>query len=183
MDGLDRVLRDFIVESQENLERLDHEFVALEQNPEDKDLLADIFRTIHTIKGSAGFLSLIKLEQVSHHTEDVLAKLREQKLILDADLTTTLLSSVDCIKSLLVAIEKTGDEGDADVDEIVRQLQYLARGEKTPVSKTPVSRQPASQPEQSAEISMISFLSIRTGFALLLGIYRTKGYRQPCSWR
>ncbi len=65
IDGLDRVLRDFIVESQENLERLDHEFIALEQNPEDKDLLADIFRTIHTIKGSAGFLSLTKLEQVS----------------------------------------------------------------------------------------------------------------------
>ena len=105
IDGLDRVLRDFIVESRENLERLDHEFIALEQNPEDKDLLADIFRTIHTIKGSAGFLSLTKLEQLSHYTEDVLAKLREQKLALDTDLTTTLLSSVDCIKSLLVMID------------------------------------------------------------------------------
>ena len=149
IDGLDRVLRDFIVESQENLERLDHEFIALEQNPEDKDLLADIFRTIHTIKGSAGFLSLTKLEQVSHHTEDVLAKLREQKLVLDADLTTALLSSVDCIKSLLVAIEKTGDEGEAEIDDIVRQLQYMARGEKLPVSETPASRQSESQrPEQ-----------------------------------
>lgn len=133
IDGLDRVLRDFIVESQENLERLDHEFIALEQNPEDKDLLADIFRTIHTIKGSAGFLSLTKLEQVSHYAEDVLAKLREQKLALDTDLTTTLLSAVDCIKSLLVTIEKIGDEGEADVEDVVKQLQQITRGEKVSI--------------------------------------------------
>lgn len=134
IDGLDRVLRDFIVESQENLERLDHEFIALEQNPEDKDLLADIFRTIHTIKGSAGFLSLTKLEQVSHYTEDVLAKLREQKLALDTDLTTTLLSAVDCIKSLLVTIEKIGDEGEAEVEDVVKQLQQITRGEKVSIA-------------------------------------------------
>lgn len=148
MDGLDRVLRDFIVESQENLERLDHEFIALEQNPEDKDLLADIFRTIHTIKGSAGFLSLTKLEQISHHTEDVLAKLREQKLELDADLTTALLRSVDCIKSLLVTIEKTGDEGEADVEEVIRQLQSMARGESVSVSG---SGKPTAPPEGRKE--------------------------------
>ena len=128
IEGLDRVLRDFIVESRENLDRLDHELVALEQEPNNKDLLADIFRTIHTIKGSAGFLNLVKLEQVSHHTEDVLARLRAQQLVLDADMTTTLLSAVDYIKSLLFTIEKTGDEGDTNINEIVEELQALAEG-------------------------------------------------------
>ncbi|GAK60435.1 two-component system sensory/regulatory protein-like, Che family protein [Candidatus Vecturithrix granuli] len=156
IDGLDRVLRDFIVESQENLERLDHEFIALEQNPEDKDLLADIFRTIHTIKGSAGFLSLAKLEQVSHHTEDVLAKLREQKLALDTDLTTTLLSSVDCIKSLLVTIEKTGDEGEAEIEAVVKKLQQITRGEKTFISNADLEQTSAIGPALKSEESALA---------------------------
>ena len=68
---LDQVVRDFLVESQENLERLDNEFVALEHDPENKELLSSVFRTIHSIKGSAGFLKLTDLEQISHRAEDV----------------------------------------------------------------------------------------------------------------
>ena len=107
LDELDQVLRDFIVESQENLGRLDQEFVGLENNPDNKELLASIFRTIHTIKGSAGFLRLANLEHISHYTEDVLAKLRNRTLTLDANLTTTLLSAVDCIKSILLHKSRT----------------------------------------------------------------------------
>lgn len=125
-EGLDRVLRDFVIESQENLERLDHEFVALEQEPENTDLLADIFRIIHTIKGSAGFLNLVTLEQVSHHAEDVLSKLREGSLTLDSDITTVLLHAVDCIKSILVFVEKDGREGEHEIQNVLKALKCVA---------------------------------------------------------
>ena len=129
-EGLDRVLRDFVIESQENLERLDHEFVALEQEPENTDLLADIFRIIHTIKGSAGFLNLVLLEQVSHHAEDVLSKLREGSLTLDSDITTVLLNAVDCIKSILVFVEKDGQEGEHETQNVLKSLKCVAEKSK-----------------------------------------------------
>jgi two-component system chemotaxis sensor kinase CheA len=127
-NGIDRVLSDFILESRENLERLDHEFVALESDPDNNELLASIFRTIHTIKGSAGFLSLTNLEQVSHYAEDVLARLREHSLELSTDIITILLSAVDCIKTILFNLEKIGEEGEHDVLDIVMQLKNIAAG-------------------------------------------------------
>lgn len=128
-NGIDRVLSDFILESRENLERLDHEFITLENDPSNKELLASIFRTVHTIKGSAGFLSLANLEQISHYAEDVLAKIREESLYLDADITTTLLQAVDCIKAILRNLEKTGEEGEHDILDVVMQLKNVAEGE------------------------------------------------------
>ncbi len=125
MDGIDRVLSDFIVESQENLERLDHEFVALEHDPNNEELLASIFRTIHTIKGSAGFLNLTNLEQVSHYAEDVLARLREHSLMLDDGMVTSLLHAVDSIKSILLILEKTGTEGAIDTLDVVMELRKI----------------------------------------------------------
>ena len=125
MNGIDRVLSDFIVESQENLERLDHEFVALEHDPNNEELLASIFRTIHTIKGSAGFLNLTNLEQVSHYAEDVLARLREHSLTLNDEMVTSLLHAVDSIKSILLTLEKTGEEGNVDTLEVVMELKKI----------------------------------------------------------
>ncbi len=125
MDGMDRVLSDFIVESQENLERLDHEFVALEHDPNNEELLASIFRTIHTIKGSAGFLNLTNLEQVSHYAEDVLARLREHSLMLDDGMVTSLLHAVDSIKSILLILEETGTEGAIDTLDVVMELRKI----------------------------------------------------------
>ena len=132
VDGIDRVLSDFILESRENLERLDHEFVTLENDPSNKELLASIFRTIHTIKGSAGFLSLANLEQISHYAEDVLAKIREDSLNLDADITTTLLQAIDSIKAILRNLEKNGEEGEHDILDVVMQLKHVAEGKALP---------------------------------------------------
>ncbi len=156
LDGIDRVLGDFIVESQENLERLDHEFVALEHDPENEELLASIFRTIHTIKGSAGFLNLTNLEQVSHYAEDVLAKLREHALELDADIITTLLRAVDSIKAILLSLERTGEEGELDVLEVVSALREIVESGESPGKKAPPPQEkpapppPPKQPEPEA---------------------------------
>jgi len=153
-DGLDRVLRDFVMESQENLDRLDHEFVALEQDPSNTDLLADIFRIIHTIKGSAGFLSLVTLEQVSHYAEDVLSKLREGALRLNSDITTVLLSAVDTIKSILLTIEKTGQEGEHEVEPVLKALKSIAEKSRSAVEEAKAAKAPA--PEKPAPVPQIS---------------------------
>jgi two-component system, chemotaxis family, sensor kinase CheA len=136
-EGIDRVLSDFIVESRENLERLDHDFVTLENDPSNKELLAGIFRTIHTIKGSAGFLSLTNLEQVSHYAEDVLARIREQSLVLDSDITTALLQAVDSIKTILRNLEMTSEEGEHDILPVVVQLKHIAEGQSLRAFETP----------------------------------------------
>lgn len=152
-DGIDRVLVDFIAESRENLERLDHEFVALENSPDNVELLASIFRTIHTIKGSAGFLSMANLEQVSHYAEDVLAKLRDRSLVLTTDIITILLRAVDSIKAILMNLEKTGEEGEHDILEVVMQLKEVAEGRSVQIADIEVPSIPHEEPQEVSEES------------------------------
>ena len=78
---MDDLLREFLTESTESLAMLDVELVKLEQNPNDPDLLSNIFRLVHTIKGTCGFLGLPRLETVAHAAENVLGKLRDGDLI------------------------------------------------------------------------------------------------------
>ena len=106
----EEVLKDFITEAKENLERLDEEFVELEQNPEDKELLSSIFRTIHTIKGTAGFFGFKTLEAIAHFAEDILSKLRDGLVIADEETIDVLLKAVDYIKAIIAALEETGKE-------------------------------------------------------------------------
>ena len=77
---MDDLLREFLTESAENLDRLEQEIVLLEQRPDDKDLLGSIFRSMHTIKGTCGFLGLERLESVAHASENVLGALRDGTL-------------------------------------------------------------------------------------------------------
>ncbi len=104
------VLKDFITEAKENLERLDEEFVELEQRPDDRELLSSIFRTIHTIKGTAGFFGFKTLEAIAHFAEDILSKLRDGLVAVDEEITDMLLKAVDYIKAIIAALEETGQE-------------------------------------------------------------------------
>ena len=79
---MDEIVKDFLIESNENLDRLDQELVKLESDPSSKELLASVFRTIHTIKGSCGFLGFARLEKLAHAGEGLLARLRDGKLTL-----------------------------------------------------------------------------------------------------
>ncbi len=106
----EEILKDFIAEAKENLERLDEEFVELEQRPDDKELLSSIFRTIHTIKGTAGFFGFKTLEAIAHFAEDILSKLRDGLVSVDEEITDMLLKSVDYIKAIIAALEETGEE-------------------------------------------------------------------------
>src|SRR5207237_191702 len=92
MSELDDVVKEFLVESHENLDQLDRDLVALETEPQHRERLASVFRTIHTIKGTCSFLGYINLEAVTHAGEHLLGKLREGQLVLDAAITSGLLA-------------------------------------------------------------------------------------------
>src|SRR3954451_19807466 len=115
VEGLDDIVEEFLVESHENLDQLDQDLVALEQDPNSRERLSSIFRTIHTIKGTSGFLAFNRLEEVAHVGENLLSRLRDGALELTPARTDALLRMVDTIRDLLGAIESSGGEGTADV--------------------------------------------------------------------
>jgi two-component system chemotaxis sensor kinase CheA len=119
------IIQEFLAESSENLDRLDRELVALEKDPQDKDALASIFRTIHTIKGTCGFLAFGKLEKVAHVGENLLTRLRDGQLLLTPEITTTLLAMVDAVRQMLSEIQSTGQDGETDYPELREALTRL----------------------------------------------------------
>jgi len=121
------IVQDFLVESYENLDRLDRELVGLEKNPHDRDALASVFRTIHTIKGTCGFLGFNKLEKVAHVGENLLTRLRDGQLTLNPELTTALLGMVDAVRQMLKEIQATGQDGQVDYPELRETLTRLSQ--------------------------------------------------------
>ena len=110
-DDMDDIINDFITESTEALESLDQKFIELEKKPDDATLLNEIFRSVHTIKGAAGFLGFQQMVEVTHVTEDVLNKLRKGEMKADPAVMDAILQSIDLIKVLLKNIkEKNGKE-------------------------------------------------------------------------
>ncbi len=107
----DDEIREFLIESNENLATLDREIVSLEQTPNDLELISSAFRTIHTIKGTCGFFGFEILSSVTHITENILSQVRERKRELTPELISLILESVDEVKMILGKIESTGSEG------------------------------------------------------------------------
>src|ERR1700753_1757024 len=104
---MDDLLREFLTETAENLANLDVELVQLEQNPNDANLLSSIFRMVHTIKGTCGFLGLPRLEHVAHAAENILGKFRDGELPVTPQAVTLILRSIDAIKSIIGVLETT----------------------------------------------------------------------------
>jgi two-component system chemotaxis sensor kinase CheA len=133
----DDIVKEFLVESHENLDQLDQLLVELEENPTSRERLASIFRTIHTLKGTSGFLAFHKLEAIAHVGENLLSKLRDGELALDQARTNALLSMVDSIRQLLRAIEATGKEDESDPSELVALLTALTEPGPQPSASAP----------------------------------------------
>ncbi|MGA8209434.1 MAG: Hpt domain-containing protein, partial [Nocardioidaceae bacterium] len=119
---MDEVVQEFLVESHENLDQLDRDLVDLEQRPGSRELLAGIFRTIHTIKGTSGFLAYGRLEAVTHVGENLLARLRDGRMSMTPAATDVLLEMVDTVRELLAAIETSGTEGAVPVEAVVDRI-------------------------------------------------------------
>ncbi len=148
MSDMDDIVREFLVESSEGLDTLDRNLVALEQHPGDKELLAGIFRCIHTIKGTSGFLGFGRLESVTHVGESLLSDLRDGKKSLTPEITSVLLQLVDAVRSMLGAIEATGADGQEDFQPLVELLTRLQKGEaEAPSGKA--ERAPARKSRKS----------------------------------
>ena len=139
------IVKEFLVESYENLDRLDQGLITLEKDPTDQETLASIFRTIHTIKGTSGFLAFNKLGALTHVGENLLARLRDGQLTLNPEITTALLAMVDVVRRMLASIEADGAEGERDDSELIATLTGLLQ------PKAEANLAPAPAPDQEKD--------------------------------
>jgi two-component system chemotaxis sensor kinase CheA len=149
------ILTDFISEAQENLDTIEVSLIELEHDPVNTDIINDIFRPFHTIKGVSGFLSLTKINKLAHATENLLDSARSGDFIISHTVTDIILASVDTLKALLDKVKQgiqTGyreSDDDIDVDSLrsrLKQLQIsLTKGEKEPLGEILVRKKELSQ--------------------------------------
>lgn len=123
--SLDDLVADFIAETREGLEALDSELVRFEQQPDDPATLGGIFRLIHTIKGTCGFLGLVRLQTVAHAAENVLGAFRDGVLPVTPGAVSAVLETVDLIRSLTDALGATAAEPEGDDSALIARLEGL----------------------------------------------------------
>lgn len=153
MDEMQEIIQDFLNESSEILAGLDNKFVELEKTPEDLQLLNDIFRSAHTIKGAAGFLGFKQLVEVAHATENVLNKLRQGEMKLNSGIMDVILEGVDFIKLLLGNI-RDNNQKEEDLSVITARLNgvlELGVGSQEVGSSEPSPERPVQQVTQTEQ--------------------------------
>src|SRR3990172_940382 len=123
LDEMQELIKDFVVETDEVLEGLDQCFVKLEESPGDLGLINEIFRAVHSIKGSAGFLGFTRLVEVAHQSENVLNKLRQQEIQATSETIDIILESVDVLKVLMTEIMKQVQDDRNDRTENITKSQ------------------------------------------------------------
>lgn len=144
---MDDLLSEFLTETSESLATLDVELVNLEQNPNDSGILSNIFRLVHTIKGTCGFLGLPRLETLAHAGENVLGKFRDGELEVTPEAVTLILGSIDRIKEILAHIEATETEPEGNDDDLKVRLNAMAEGRPAPAPAmaAPAAPEPVAQ--------------------------------------
>ncbi|USG60525.1 chemotaxis protein CheW [Sneathiella marina] len=125
---MDDLLSEFLTETNENIGIVDASLVVLEQDPSDESQIDNIFRLVHTIKGTCGFLGLPRLEAVAHAGENVLGKIRDRELTVTSDVVTIILEAMDVIKDILAVIEETEGEPEGNDADLIRRLNDVAFG-------------------------------------------------------
>jgi two-component system, chemotaxis family, sensor kinase CheA len=139
---MDDLLGEFITETSEAIESLDVELVKLEQNPNDPELLGNIFRLVHTIKGTCGFLGLPRLEAVAHAGENVLGNFRNGTLEVTPEAVSLILQALDRIKMIMAALEQTESEPEGDDGELIAELNVLAAATRADEGDAPEAVMP-----------------------------------------
>jgi two-component system chemotaxis sensor kinase CheA len=127
-DELTEIRNEFLVESKEMLEQLDQQFVTLESDPRNTELLNEIFRVVHSMKGSAGFLGFTRLVEITHRAESVLNKLRQSELVLTPEVIDVILEAVDVVKALMEDIRESGTDTHVSIDGAARKLDHVLAG-------------------------------------------------------
>jgi two-component system chemotaxis sensor kinase CheA len=133
--AMDELTREFLIESQEGLDRMERCLTELEARPQDAALIGDIFRSVHTIKGTTGFLGFKRLEKLAHAGENLLGLLREGKLVANSPTITGLLQLLDGLRSILKTIEAEGNEGAGEDGVLIGWLDELQLPAKAQVAQ------------------------------------------------
>ena len=171
---VDDLIAEFLTETAESLEVVDSELVRFEANPNDRKTLDNIFRLVHTVKGTCGFLGLSRLEAVAHAGETLLGRFRDGKLDVTPVAVTLVLHSIDRIKLILNGLETTGSEPDGDDHDLIAQLEAMAEGQDVDLGSVKAVHVPdrpiASEPEPAAIVALgVGDKDPATGRALRLG--------------
>ncbi|MBT1516557.1 Hpt domain-containing protein, partial [Bradyrhizobium sp. SRL28] len=151
---MDDLLREFLTETSESLDTVDNQLVRFEQDPSDAKILDNIFRLVHTIKGTCGFLGLPRLEALAHAGETLMGKFRDGMPV-KAEAVTLILSSIDRIKEILAGLEATETEPEGTDEDLIEKLHAMAEGAKhaEPVAApVPVVAAPPVQPAITQEV-------------------------------
>jgi len=167
---MDELTREFLIESQEGLDRMERCLTELEERPRDAELLGDIFRSVHTIKGTTGFLGFKRMERLAHVGENLLGLLRDGKLLADNAIITGLLRLMDALRGILRTIEMHEHDGDgteAEQDsELIGLLEKLQRAEEVAVVTADVAEPSLQAGQASSTLPMIRGAQIRGGQAV-----------------
>ena len=124
---MDELLVDFLSESAENLESIGTDLVRWEKTPGDRALLDRVFRVVHTIKGTCGFLDLPRLGRLVHAAEGPLAKARDGATVPDSRFISTILAAFDAIQTQLAALGADGSEPRGSDDALIAALEAIGR--------------------------------------------------------
>ncbi len=135
---MDELLRDFLTETGESLDLVDAELVRFEQDPNNTQILGNIFRLVHTIKGTCGFLALSRLEKLTHNAETLMGKFRDGMPV-TAPAVTLILATLDRRKVILDALETTQQEPPGDDADLIEQLAAMVRGESAAPAPAPLT--------------------------------------------
>jgi two-component system chemotaxis sensor kinase CheA len=147
---MDDLISEFLTETTESLAELDLALVKLERTPNDSATLSLIFRLVHTIKGTCGFLGLPRLEHVAHAAENVLGRVRDKELTATSSVVSAVLAALDRIKLILAGLAATGAEPTGDDTKLVALLAQAARGETAadePATATMEEEAPQAAPD------------------------------------
>src|SRR5215216_2958148 len=124
-DEADEIRNEFLVETQEMLEVLDQRFITLETDPGNADLLNEIFRAMHSMKGSAGFLGFTRLVDVTHRAESVLNKLRQGEIAVTPQVINVILEAIDTVKMLMSDIRQSGTDQHVETAPMSQKLDQV----------------------------------------------------------
>lgn len=134
---------DFIVEAKEHLETIEPNLLELEKAPGNLDLLNDIFRPMHSLKGASGFLGLNRINRLAHKAENILDELRKGTMIITPEIMDVILAATDALRQMIDNLEVSSSEGDVEIEPIYEQIDAIMRGETTSSAPAQVPAEPS----------------------------------------
>ena len=144
----------FLDETKEHLQNLSDQIMRLEENPEDADVINEIFRAAHTLKGMAGTMGFKRMQTLTHDMENVFSEVRSGKLKVRSEIVDTLFSCLDALDEYVQNIQNTSDEGTNDNEELIKRLNACLNPESAPEQPKEAAKEPekeeASEPEEEA---------------------------------